>query len=414
MVYACVMETTTFKTVTVSGRGMRALSAKVADLNKRAVKLGLAEINVDVTKEVEFVPCYTKGFGVSETLYTVAISGVEPCVNGWRFVGKIEFSELGNIVKTVGDQEVDSRYRTIGPVCEHCNSVRRRKDTFILRKDGEDKVVGRNCLADFIRDGDAGTLGAFAEIADRIHEFGGESDYDDDEYNGGGCGGGPVVKTLAYLTMTSCIIRKFGWTSKTAARDSEFKVATTEYLSRCYFGRKTADFIEAHELYPTDKDLLRAAAALEWARGKVGDRSEYLHNIGTMAGSEWLVWKYDGYVASIIAAYAKDQDQEIERRKAKAERTFIGEVGKRIRKVTGTVVRLRFTEGYYGSKTIVTIEVPVGDKRAVLTWFASGDKDGDLTEGETITFDATVKKHESDPKYGDSTIVTRLTVLEAV
>jgi hypothetical protein len=107
-------------------------------------------------------------------------------------------------------------------------------------------------------------------------------------------------------------------------------------------------------------------------------------------------------------------DQEIELKNAKLERTFIGEVGKRMRKVTGTVVRLRFTEGMYGTKTIVTIEVPVGDKRAVLTWFATGDKDDDLTEGETITFDATVKKHESDPKYGDSTIVTRLTVLEAV
>lgn len=402
---------TTIKTTNVFGQGMRALSAKCCELNKRALKFGLAEITVDVVKTVEFVPCYKKGFGQSETLYTVTINGVEPCVNGWRFVGKIEFSEIGNIVKTIGDQEVDPRYRTIGPVCEHCNSVRRRNDTFILRHAEEgDKVVGRNCLADFLRDGDAGTLAAFAEMADRIHEFvGGEEDYCDDEYNGGCYSGGPVVKTLAYLTMTSCVIRKFGWTSKTVARDTDM-ASTTDYLSRCYFGRKCHDFIERNELYVTDKDLARASAALEWARSKAGDRSEYLNNIATMAASEWLVWRYDGYVASIIAAYGKEMDQEVERRKAKTERTFIGEVGKRMKGVTGTVTRLRFTEGLYGTKTIVTIEVVVGDKRAVLTWFASGDKDGLFSEGDEITFDATVKCHESNDKYGDATILTRLTV----
>jgi hypothetical protein len=143
---------------------------------------------------------------------------------------------------------------------------------------------------------------------------------------------------------------------------------------------------------------------------QVGDSSEYLNNIGKLAGAEFLTWKYDGFVASIIAAYGRAIDQEIERKKAKAERVFIGEPGKRMKGIKGIVTRLRFTEGYYGSKTIVTIEVPVDGKRAVLTWFASGDKDGDLTEGEEITFDASVKKHESDPRYGDSTIVTRLTV----
>lgn len=403
---------TTFATIEVGQYGLESLIEKVADLNKRAAKHGLEPVKVDVLRTVAFVAMRKAKFGQSVPLHTVAISGVEPCIAGWRMVGKIEFDPvIGNMVKAIGDDNLDVRYRTIEPICEHCNSKRHRKDIFILRHEsGEEKVVGRNCLADFIRDGDAETLARFAEFAERIGEFT-DSEHDCDYECWGGEGHrAPYVTVQNYLAMVSCIIRKFGWTSKAASRNLDNVMPTTYWAGCCYFGRKTAEFIEKHDLYPTDKDAERACNAIAWAKTKQGDVNNYLDSIGRLAAVESVLWRYDGYLASVISAYSREMELEIERRKQKAVRCFIGNVGERLKGLPVEVVRLRFIDGYYGTRTIVTLETPVGDKRAVLTWFASGDKDSAFSEGDKLVVDATVKKHEHDDKYGDSTIVTRVTV----
>lgn len=405
---------TTFATIEIGQYGLSVLLNKVNDLNNRAAKHNLAPVKVDVLRTVEFVRLFSKGrFGQSEPLHTVAISGVEPCIEGWRIVGKIEFDPvIGNVVKALVDTEMDLRYRTIGQVCEHCNSKRNRKDIFILRHEsGEEKVVGRNCLADFIRDGDAETLARFAEFAEQIGDLRTTELDETGDYDCWGEGRpAPYVTVQNYLALVSCIIRKFGWVSKSAARNLDDVMPTTYWAGCCYFGRKTGEFIERYDLFPTEKDAARAAAAIEWAKTKRGASSEYLDTIGRLADCMSVRWKYDGYIASIISAYARETEQEIERKAKAKERVFIGSIGERLRNLPVEVKRLRFIDGAYGTRTIVTLESPVGDKRAVLTWFASGDKDSAFSEGDKLVVDATVKKHESDEKYGDSTIVSRVSV----
>lgn len=409
---------TTINTIIVSDTGLNALQTTVADLNKRAAKHQLAPVVVTVVKTVEFVEANRKGFHASEPLHTVEINCDRfPVIDGWQLIAKIEFdSELGNMVQLFpGVDSVDTRYRTVAPICEHCNTARRRRDVIVLRhtESGEEKIVGRNCLADFIRTGDAETLARFAEFMDRLAKIDSdsleESDSDYCDYNIG-CNRGPIVKTLNYLATVSAVIRKCGWVSKTVAKERPDTFATAEIAGRCFWGFRAKEFRAKQDLYPTDKDLARAEAALEWARQQEGSDSEYLHNIARLANCATLNWKYEGYVASIIAAHGRACDRENELKKQKLERTFLGKVGERVRGVLVQVVRMRFIEGMYGAKTIVTMEAAVGEKRAVLTWFATGDKDGDFSEGDFLLIDTTIKKHESHPDYGDSTIVTRTTV----
>lgn len=409
---------TTYRTLTIGQTGLKALTEKIDALNARAAKLGLEPVTVETIKTVEYVAILSKGnFALSTPLYTVAVVGVEPCVNGWRMVGKIEFDpDLGNIVKTIGETELDVRYRTLGCICVHCNSQRKRQATFILRHDsGQEKVVGRNCLADFIREGDAETLASYAEFIDGLHRIAdGEGVEDDDcgDYCGYHASNGPAVRLVDYLAMVSCVIRKFGWTSKTAAKENEWLTPTTDYVGRCYFGsyKSRMKFVNKNELFPTEKDVERAVNALEWAKTQLGQREDYLNTIGQIAQAEIIHWRYDGFTASIIGAYDRAKGREVERAKANLERAFIGEVGKRLRDLPVTISRVRFTEGAYGTKTIITMETPVDGKRAVMTWFASGDKDEDFSEGDSLVVDATVKKHESHETFGDSTIVSRVTV----
>jgi hypothetical protein len=90
---------------------------------------------------------------------------------------------------------------------------------------------------------------------------------------------------------------------------------------------------------------------------------------------------------------------------AEVELRFLGEVDKHI---TGQVKIIRTYEG--GSGTIYTFMTL--DDTAKLTWFAPVYADPSWKEGETFLLRAKVKRHEDDPKYGKSTIVTYIERIE--
>lgn len=72
-------------------------------------------------------------------------------VNGWKFVATLNHTEEGNIIRAACDIEIPERFYTCSPCCEHCNSNRPRKETYIVlnEKTGEFKQVGKSCLKDF-------------------------------------------------------------------------------------------------------------------------------------------------------------------------------------------------------------------------------------------------------------------------
>lgn len=53
-------------------------------------------------------------------------------INNWKFIASVQHTEKGNIIKKCCEVEVPKRYYTSEPVCEHCNSKRSRKDTYIV------------------------------------------------------------------------------------------------------------------------------------------------------------------------------------------------------------------------------------------------------------------------------------------
>ena len=323
-----------FATITLGGHGLAVLRDKVADLNRRAVKSGLAEIQLHVVEEFGFVKI-TRTFQArvlfpSVIKYVVEVSGEEPRINGWRMLAKIEFTaEFGSIIKTLpGIDSIDSRFREVGPVCEHCNSQRRRNDVFVLEhEDGTTKVVGRNCLADFIRTGDAETLAAYAAFAEQVKDFIGDAS--DPDFEDSGWGRTEYTPTLIeYLTIVSVLIRREGWTSRTVAKDSFDKLATADD-ARFFFTAKRQDrdeWIKKKELYPNAKDAELVEKSLEWGKTVDSSRSEYLDTVRKIATAGVFSWKYDGYTASILAAYLRAQDEEIKRKETKkcAPRVYRG------------------------------------------------------------------------------------------
>lgn len=67
-------------------------------------------------------------------------------INDWEFIAELEHTENGNIITGVAGVEVPERYYTSKPMCEHCNSKRFRKNTYIVRNKQTGEFNGNTAL----------------------------------------------------------------------------------------------------------------------------------------------------------------------------------------------------------------------------------------------------------------------------
>lgn len=409
----------TLATVELFDRGLRGLQGKVESLNKRAVRHKMAPVEISVLREKAFFPVYRGGIGRAESLYTVEINGCEPCIDGWRLGARIEFNAVGAIVRPApGAPEGEFiRYAAVAPICEHCNTNRKRNDIFVLvGPNGEHKLVGRNCLADFLRDGDADSLARYAEFADIVRDIDPAGCEDEFERMGGGRSV-PFMALDRYLPVVAMLSRRLGWMSRTAAKDCEGVSSTADHAGYYFYGhgKGHARWIEENELFACADDDELAGRAIEWAKTVDTSRSEYLDVIKKIACAGTVDMRtLSGYAASIIIAYRKACEREAEyaeKAKIAKNRVWFGTVGRREKGIKATCVGKHSHEGYYGVTTIIRFEVSVNEgEKAVLVWFASGDRFNEFEEGDEYAFDAMIKAHDDDARYGRDTKINRVTV----
>lgn len=128
-------------------------------------------------------------------------------VNDWQFVATVEHTEKGNIIEGYAGIEVPERYYTGKPICEHCNSNRYRKNTYIIRniETGEFKQVGKSCLKDF-------THGLSAEmVAQYISGF---QELIEGEEPSEGCWFPRYINRDKFLAYAAETIRCFGYVKR--------------------------------------------------------------------------------------------------------------------------------------------------------------------------------------------------------
>lgn len=143
-------------------------------------------------------------------------------INDWEFIAELEHTENGNIITGVAGVEVPERYYTTRPMCEHCNSKRFRKNTYIVRnkKTGEFKQVGKSCLKDFTHGMSAEAITQYMSLFDTLIE--GETPEP-------GCAFQRYVSTKEYLLYVAETIRHFGYT-----RSSDEGISTASQAIEFY------------------------------------------------------------------------------------------------------------------------------------------------------------------------------------
>ncbi len=331
------------------------------------------------------------------TLYQVTVEGAAPQFDGWRFHSTVDYEEgtASVIFRTVrGSCDAPERFRTLGPICEHCKTKRRRSAVYLLaHDDGRMLQVGKSCLKDFLGHASPDNIAAVAEL---IMEL---SDGMGSEESFGGHAGSPDSKT--YLAFVALEIRKHGWLSKSKTMDEQSSTSCAA-MGRLFDHTKAArDRTSSKTEKPSDDDRARATVALEWARGIEAD-SDYLHNLKAAASRE-SVGKNAGLIASIIPAW----DRMMAATREKPVTEFVGVVGERFKSKTALTLTvdkvIPIMGGEWGDSTLHIMVDARGNK---LTWKSSGKT---LETGSTYTVTGTVKEHRDD-KYGKQTVLSRCVV----
>jgi hypothetical protein len=409
------MTTTKF---TIPAYNLANLQAEVTRQQRKATKLGVEcpalavvsdEYDVDVNKNKPLID-FPGGIRTERWVrfVDIEVSGVAPRINGWAFVATIEHIDNECMVRTVPNSEValPTRFRTATAVCEHCNAVRRRQETFVLvNDDGSFKQVGRQCLKDFLGYNKAPeTLATIASCLWSALDLALVIDGDDE----GGFGGGRVaLGMVTYLALVAMIIESGGWMPRGRARDLGVE-STADMAITAYFKHFPVSAAQIDE----------AKAALEWARNTICTkdieaRTDYEHNIAVIAKYDSVDFKQVGYAASIVSSYQREQN----RLKAKEmeflsfkDSKFVGVIGKRM-DVQGRLVEVKTIVGdIWGNSYLHKFVTTEGD---LLVWFASSrplDANNEYIEpsDKLLTLSVTPKKQE--PRGG----VNQTTVSRAV
>ena len=275
----------------------------------------------------------------------------------------------------------------------------------------EFKVVGSNCLADFLGH-------ANPEDVAKLFEYLADAVSSGEEFEGGGFGGNIThIGLVEFLGYVAAVIRNDGWLSRGAARQMDNVSATVDTawgVLMAVLQNKTRDIDPKY--FPTEDDHNKAKAAKEFmvtfieGEKAKGELNDYLYNLDLVCRMNVIDRKTCGLAASILPTAAREQGREIERMKfsnLKATSKYFAEVGEKV-VVKATLMGSREMEGNFGCTTMMRFVTVDGN---ACTWFASGSfPEGEWVIGNEYILAGTVKKTE-DYKGMKQTMLTRVTAV---
>lgn len=389
---------------------LEVLQEKVAALNKRALKLGVVPLDLEVLCHQD-VRRLIGGTERCETTrwHWVRLTGETPKLAGWSFRAVIEPHETGNVLRVVPGHDVPELYRACELTCDHCRTARRRKETYVVRNeaDGRWAQVGSGCVRDFLGGADPHRVAGWLELIDAFGHLLVRAEDDDDFF---GCGRGqkrwPVEDVLLAAALA---IRKWGWLSRSKAEECG-RDPTSAYVARLLDpppsrGREVRD--AWRELSETDREDARAALA--WARG-LTPTSTFESNLKIAASDGSATGRELGLLCAAIPCWARACERELNRRKWErlgATSTYQGEVKKR-REFEVTIASHQTLESDFGLTQFYKF---VDDAGNLFVWFGSRDLDAKV--GDAVVVRATVKKHE-EYRGVRQTVLTRVDLLKRV
>jgi len=334
----------------------------------------------------------------------MTLTGAAPRLAGWTFAAVIQNLEGVNILRNVPgvEREIPAKYRTRGPVCDHCQTNRNRKDTYLLvADDGRWMQVGSGCLVDFLGHVDPHAIASYAELLASASGLCGSAEDDEEGGYGFGGGGKRLYALVEYLSCVAAEIREGGWVPKSSVDNPAH--STAEMAAERLDPPRDA---EPRNRSVTDADKAMAEASAEWALalGTSGDSlNDYLWNLYAVAKAGVTEARTLGLAASMVAAYTKAEARKRDMA-ARKPSEHVGEVGER--RTFALLLDRHFSfETTFGWQTRFIFR---DEDDNVFAWKTSADS-VELTEGTKYTVLGTIKKHD-EYKGVKQTVLSRCSV----
>lgn len=367
---------------------MPRLTKKMAAIEKKCRQYGCEFRFEEVGEEFRNV---TLEDGTEATLRFVVVEAEGTArMNDWEFIATIQHMDPVNLIGSYHPEyDIPERYYTSTPVCEHCNSKRNRKDTYLIRNTvtGEWKQVGKSCLKDFTCGLSATAIAQYISWFEELIQ--GEAPDNCPKYR--------YKNTLEAIMVAVEAVRKFG-----------YKKTQDEYGSRNF--DSTASIV-SEVLYRIDpgyqmlKDQgfnwetpeveAKAEEILAWVRSQNPQVGTYMSNLKASCGKDYCESRNFGLIASAVAAYNREMEKkqrEATRKQVEAQSSWIGSVGERIEIKDASLKLVTSWDTDYGYTYLYKI---VDSNGNIFTWKTGKwlGNDECIPEGTKITLKGTVKNH---------------------
>jgi hypothetical protein len=402
---------------------LASLIQRLGKLNKRANKLGVQPILVTqgaaIARQLpknQYDPSEKPRF---RNWIPVTVDGVTPKLNGWSFMAVLEPVEGGVFIRKTPECKIDlAAYRHSKPVCDHCQLVRNRKQTYLLRhEDGSIRQIGSSCILDFLGGADPHHLASISELWFSITEIFAEEQ--EERETGGRCSR-DLVSIVELLEQTAQVLLHTPYISKTAARaaqeNDEHVQSTASLVSEIIFpptnvrDRDMRDHPynnpDLHDITESAKVTAEAARAmvLETLTPKdVNDTiNEFESNLLTAAKCEVVPTSMMGVACYIIPFYIRELERIAKKELAGEMTEHYGQVGNRCKNVEITYLSSSGFEGTFGYTFIHRFHV----NKSLLVWKTGTDSLSDLEPGKKVFVTFTVKDH-GEYKGTKQTAITR-------
>jgi len=404
----------------------------VARANARLAKAGAAEsfqfTSEEFSKQINRfgqagIPVTSAAIYAPYIRLTLVNDSFRIAAGNHTFVASLVAEEAGYTVHTAPEQNLEGWTRPdVNDIhCDHCNTVRNRHNIYIVRNNetGALLQLGSNCIAPFL---------GFSPQSLWALTFTGELSSLQGETEDGGGWRAAAARTVeidlvlglawAYTNQgRSYVSTKAAFDGRRATVSKVSGHIFNGYPRRINFGKDEADYQQAVAEYAQAETVaaeFRAntdlVTAVKDAVTEIKAGSDYRDNLEVIlaAPSGHVTSRNIGILASLVSAYARQQQIAEERNATPIAKGFLGEIKVRLRNLSIKLTTVKEIETDYGTSTLLVGRTEDGH---VVKWFASGSFSVEL--GDTIVFDATVKNHEV---YNDTdqTVVTRGKIKEHI
>lgn len=409
------MQEETKKLYLIPAENMERLNKKLASARK---KCALCNCSFSYEEHEPEYKTFEKSSGekVTYKYIPVTVEGVAR-FEKWRFIATIEHTTAGNIIRKYDhEHETPERFYNCAPYCEHCNTARTRKDTYIIYNEDthEYKQIGKSCLILYTGGLSAENIAFFASLYDAC-----EANTAPDN----------TIQNKRYYDVKEVLLNAFEVVRVLGYRREAFNRTekTTKELVDCLMHENQLTSKSREELralldshgFNKENSIETTENALKWILSVDTTNNDYLRNLSILARCGYSETRDFGLLSSFPVAYSKaleKQEKEVARNAEKQQEqktsSFVGEVGKRVNFAVASIKLLTSFENVFGYNRVVTTYIYklTDNNNNVFIWKTQNALDMNADNALVIT--GTIKEHETREGVKQN-IITRCKVATA-